>query len=157
MAEDKERRIEQDSEGHLSARGKSSSTEPSGSQDVEQNLPLPEEVLTDVPREDRQAIFRAFSSVTQFAGPVFNPIFQKVTSKHVSQIIDNIESDSVREHKARASHRKYQFLYFILGLISVVGLIVFFVVSDKENLALPIITAVTGFLGGFLAGQRFRN
>ena len=72
-------------------------------------------------------------------------------------MIDNIESSSVREYKARESHKRYQFLYFILGLISVVGLIVFFVVSDKENLALPIITAVTGFLGGFLAGQRFRN
>lgn len=119
--------------------------------------PIPSDLLESVPPEHRPAVFRAFSSVTQLAGPIFNPIFQRITSDHISRIIDNRENESVREHEADGSRRKYQFAYAILVSIIIVGLIVFFTLSDNRDLIAPLVAAVAGFLGGFAAGQRFRS
>lgn len=134
-----------------------SSPQTSGEQGLESGMPIPEDLLADVPQEHRQAITRAFSSITQVAGPVFNPIFQKVTSDHVSRIIDSMESDSVREHDAGKSKRRYQLTYSVLGLGAIVGLIVFFTLSDNPDLMIPVITAVSGFLGGLATGRYFRS
>ena len=120
-------------------------------------FPIPQEFLDDVPEEHRLSVTRAVSTITQFAAPVFNPIFQKVTSDHVSRIIDNAENESVREHDAGGSRRRYQFAYFLLGGAIAVGLIVFFTLTDNRGLLPPIVTGVTGFLGGLAVGQRFRS
>jgi hypothetical protein len=133
------------------------SSEPGDGDDTEPNLPIPEEVLAGVPAEHRQAIVRAFSSVTQLAAPVVNPVLHRITSEHVSQIIDNTENGSVREHDASRSRRRYQFAYFLLGAGVTVGLIVFFTVSDNRELIPPIVTAIAGFLGGLATGQYFRR
>lgn len=134
-----------------------SSSRSGNGEDAEPTTAIPEELLEGVPREHRQAISRAFSSVTQFAAPVFNPIFQKVTSEHVSQIIDNIEKDSVREHDADKARRWFQFAYFVLGAGATIGLIVFFIISDNGEFVPPIITGIAGFLGGLAAGPYLRN
>ena len=86
-----------------------------------------------------------------------NPVLHRITSEHVSQIIDNTENDSVREHDASKSRRRYQFAYFLLGAGVTVGLIVFFTVSDNRELIPPIVTAIAGFLGGLATGQYFRR
>ena len=118
---------------------------------------IPEEVLQAVPREHRQAVVRAITSITQFAGPALNPLFQRLTSEHVSKIIDNRENQSVREHGADGSRRNYQFAYFLVGGTVAVGLIVFFTLTDNRDLLPPIVTGITGFLGGLAVGQRFRS
>jgi hypothetical protein len=134
------------------------STDQAGTvQGTEFGIQIPEEILAGVPSEHRQAIVRAFSSVTQFAAPVLNPIFQRVTSEHVTGIIDNTENESVREHDANKSQRRYQFAYYASGASLIAGLIVFFTLSDNRDLILPIVTAVAGFLGGLATGQRFRS
>ena len=129
------------------------SDEPEG----DTSVPIPEDLLADVPQEHRKAITRAFSSVTQFAGPVFNPIFQKVTSEHVTRIIDSMENDSVRDHDTGKSRRRYQLTYSILGLGAIVGLIIFFTLTDNRDLMIPVITSVAGFLGGLATGRYFRG
>ena len=123
----------------------------------ESGLSIPEEVLEAVPQEHRQAVVRAMTSITQFAGPALNPLFQRLTSEHVSKIIDNRENQSVREHGADGSGRKYQFAYFLVGSCVTVGLIVFFTLIDNRDLLPPIVTGITGFLGGLAVGQRFRS
>ena len=133
------------------------SNQTDGPEDDETNAELPAELLAGVPKEHRQAIVRAFSSVTQFAAPVLNPIFQRITSEHVSRIIDNIENDRVREDNADKSRMRYQFGYFIIGLGVIVGLIVFFTVSNNRDMIIPIISLVAGFLGGYTAGRYFRH
>lgn len=120
-------------------------------------VPIPDEVLEHVPPEHRKAFVSAVSSVTQLAAPVVNPILQKVTSEHVSQVIDLAEGDSVREYDAGKSRRRYQFAYFLLGAGVTVGLIIFFTVSDNRDLIPPIVTAIAGFLGGLATGQYFRR
>ena len=109
-----------------------------------------------IPPEQQQAIIRAFGSVTRVTSPVFNPIFERFTSDHVSHMIDSIENRDIREHEADGSRRKYQFAYAILVSLIIVGLIVFFTLSDNRDLIAPLVAAIAGFLGGFAAGQRFR-
>ena len=109
-----------------------------------------------IPSEQQQAITRAFSSITRVTSPVFNPIFERFTSDHVSRMIDNVENRDIREHEGDSSRRKYQFAYAVLVSLMIVGLIVFFTLSDNRDLIAPLVAAVAGFLGGFAAGQRFR-
>ena len=117
--------------------------------------------------ERQRAFTTAFSSFTQLAGPVFNPVLSRITPDHISKILDNTEnesvraynaseSESIREHESESSRRKYQFAYATLVALVVVGLIVFFTLSDNRDLIAPLVAAVAGFLGGFAAGQRFR-
>ena len=155
MADDSRGRPETEAES--SPQVESPSSQEGEGQDAEPGIPIPEEFLAGVPSEQRQLIINAVRSVTQFAAPAFNPIFQRVTSEHVTSIIANVEKDNVREHDASTSQRRYQFAYFLLGTVFAVGLIVFFTVSDNRDLIAPIVTAVAGFLGGLAAGRHFRN
>ena len=117
--------------------------------------PIPSELLERVPPEHRRAVISAVSSFTQLAGPVLNPIFQRITSDHVSSIIDNRENESIREHEADKSRRKYQFWYFLIAICVVVGLILLFITTDNRDMITPLLAAIAGFLGG-LGFQRFR-
>ncbi len=155
MANDRDDGIEHTPKNPSPVEEPSSQTD--GGQDGEPSVEVPAEILAGVPKEHHQAIVRAFSSVTQFAAPVLNPIFQRITSDHVSRIIDNIENDRVREDNADKSRMRYQFWYFILGVGVIVGLIVFFTVSDNRDMIIPIIGVVAGFLGGYTTGRYFHH
>ena len=52
---------------------------------------------------------------------------------------------------------RYQFWYFLLGVSVIIGLIVFFTVSDNRDMIIPIIGVVAGFLGGYTTGRYFRH
>ena len=134
-----------------------SSTPAGTEQTMGLDVPLPEEFLADVPSEHRPAIQRLFASVRQFASPAVDPILQRITSEHVSRIIDLAENNRIREHEADKSRRRYQFAYFLGGAALTVGLIVLFTFSDNKDLIAPIVTAVAGFLGGLAAGRYWRS
>ena len=104
-----------------------SSQKPDG-EDAGLSVPLNEELLANIPSGDRPAAIRTSSSVTQLTAPVLNPIFRRVTSEHLSQVIANAEQHSIRQHDAGKSRRRYQFAYFLLGIGATIGLIVFFTV-----------------------------
>ena len=97
---------------------------------------------------------RAFSSVTGFAGPVFNPIFRRITSGHIDKILEHVEQVSVRADSTSTSERRYQLGYTILILTAFVFLVVFF--EDDPDILIPIVSVAAGFAGGFGIG-RFRR
>ncbi len=145
----------EDEQPSLPAPNPDDALEQEGSPDEEPGEPfLTEEDLEGVPPEQRQMIMRAFSSVTGFAGPVFNPILRRVTSGHIDKILEHVEQSSVRSSNSAASERRYQFAYTILGLAALVFLVVFF--SDDPDILIPIVSASAGFAGGFGIG-RFRR
>ena len=154
MVEESDRRSDVEPED-TSLEKLSSHSDDAGNSEAERSVPP--ELLESVPPEHRRAVVSAFSSFTQLAGPVFNPIFQRITPDHLSQIIDNTENENIRDHEAEGSRRKYQFAYSILIGLVIVGLIVFFTVSDNRDMIAPLVAAVAGFLGGFGVGQRFRQ
>lgn len=72
------------------------------------------ELLEGVPPEHRSRIVGAFSSITQFAAPVFNPVLQRITTDHITQLIRNDATRSEREAAEEAGRRRYHFGYFLV-------------------------------------------
>lgn len=79
-------------------------------------------------------------------------MFQRITSEHITSIIAGRESSNEREHESQASTRRYQFLYFLIGLIAAIGLIVFFSLTDDGVNLTIVIVAILSFVGGFGLG-----
>ena len=125
--------------------------------DPDSDPDTPSDVLGMVPRNRRAPFSRAFNSVTQIIAPAVNPALEKITSAHFSKMLDNAENERIRESEADKSRRKYQFAYFLIGLISIIGLSVFFTLTDNRDLIAPIITGALGFLGGLAAGRYTRR
>ena len=126
--------------------------------------PIGPQPLDEALSEQRSHLGRSVGSFTQLIAPVANPLVEKLTSDHLTKIIDNEENEGVRAdnkrirvYEERASRRRLQFIYFLVGLFVAVGMIVLFTFTDNRDMIIPIVTAVAAFLGGFAAGQRFRN
>lgn len=122
------------------------------------DTPVSSEDLDKIPPDDRSIITRTFSSIAaQFIAPVANPILEKFTSAHISTILSNSENERIRESEADNSRRKYQFAYYFTGLVALIGLLVFFTLTDNGELIVPLITGALGFFGGLAAGRYTRN
>ena len=134
------------------------SSQPPDEQDVGAGIPIPKEVLDQLPPEARRTIVSSFQSRSmQIVAPVADPLYQHITSEHVSEVIKLHENDSVRGHQTATSQRRYQFTYFAVGTAVVVGLLVFFIDSGNRDLITPLLTAVAGFAGGLGTSQIFRR
>ena len=110
---------EQDSEGERLVESPAGSDERAGNADDEveaadddESSLIPPEILEAIPPNERRTVTRAFASLTQIAAPVFNPIFRRITSDHLTSIIEYTESASVRADAATSSERRYQFGVF---------------------------------------------
>ena len=64
-------------------------------------------------------------------------------------------SGRVDSDEERASRRRYQIAYWAVGLTAAVGVTVLFALTDNLDMAVPIVTAAAGFLGGLVAGRIF--
>ena len=67
------------------------------------------------------------------------------------------ESERIRAREESASDRRYKFAYISVGLTAAVGMVVFFALTDNLDMAIPIVTAAAGFLGGLIAGRLSRG
>ena len=64
-------------------------------------------------------------------------------------------SGRVDSDEVRASRRRYRIAYWSVGLTAAVGVTVLFALTDNLDMAVPIVTAAAGFLGGLVAGRIF--
>ena len=126
--------------------------QPTG-EEAEEGLPIPPEVLDNMPPEIRSEVVRAFSSITQVAAPILNPVLQRVTSDHLTQIINNVDTQSDRDAEAEKSNRRYQFAYFFVTIVVILGLLVFFAIREQYNVLIPVVTGITGLGSGFGIGK----
>ncbi len=130
-----------------------SSTDPNEGTEVDALAELiGEETYEHVPPESRSRITRSISIFTSIGGDRFSPLFRSLTPEHISKILENSERSGEREHDSQASARRYQFLYFLIGLIAAIGLIVFFSLTDDRVTLTTVIVAILGFVGGFGLG-----
>ena len=91
--------------------------------------------------------------MTQFAGPVFNPVLRRITSEHITQVLNNSEAQSSRDAVSERSNRRYQFGYFIVGIAALLFLLVFFTIREQYHLLAAVITGAMGFGSGFGVGK----
>ena len=127
-------------------------SEPAG-QEPNEELPIPEEFLDNLPPEERNQFVQLISSITQFGGPVFNPVLRRITSDHITQLIGNDEAKSRREAESEKSGRRYQFTYFTVTIAVLLFLVVFFTLQQRTDLITATLTGIAGLGAGFGLGR----
>ncbi|CAB1065859.1 hypothetical protein D1BOALGB6SA_10658 [Olavius sp. associated proteobacterium Delta 1] len=115
---------------------------------------IPEEVFEKIPPEARGEIKRMVSTISAgYIGPTPSPIARKLTSDHVTKIIDNSEKEDQRRYQEKKEERKMSLIVFGGILVPVTGLIVFFALIDKVEILIPLISAIVAFGGGYGFGK----
>ena len=115
---------------------------------------IPAEILSKIPESQRQRI-ESFVSMAMSAGPLHNPIVQKVTSSHIEQIIKAQARDSELEYEDRKHSRKLLLGAFVFG--SILTTIVLIVLSawGKSDILNELIKSGMIGIGGFGGGYGF--
>jgi predicted ABC-type exoprotein transport system permease subunit len=113
---------------------------------------IPEEILENIPVEERGKIVSImkqsmFSSITKRS----NPIAEKITSEHITQLISKSDEQDKRDRTERKSLRNHNLIILLIGLVFI-GFLIVFLQKDKE-LLVKIILAIISFLGGFGLGK----
>lgn len=113
---------------------------------------IPEEVFEGIPVEDRSRI-KSIISQTMISGVMKrnNPISEKVTSEHITKLIENSDNQDKRDREERKSEKNYQIAFLIIALVFLAFLIVF--LKDDQELLYKIIIAIISFIGGFGIGR----
>lgn len=113
---------------------------------------IPEEILEAIPVEDRGKVISIIkqsmiSSVTRRG----NPIADKITTEHITQLIAKSDETDKRDRQERQGQRNYNLILVAIGLLFIGFLIVF--LQQDQDLLLKIIIAIISFVGGFGIGK----
>lgn len=113
---------------------------------------IPDEVLDAIPKEDRGKVASIIKQ-TMVSGVMrrSNPIADKITSEHISQIISRSDDQDKRDRSEKKGERNYNLILIILGLVFIGFLIVF--LQSNEDLLIKIVISIISFIGGFGFGQ----
>lgn len=95
--------------------------------------PVPPEILAKLPPEAREVVQSLTAAV--YSGPVPNPIAEKITSDHITQLITARNQDAEREHVDRKDTRRWATVLIGLCLVVGVGMVVFLVIAGQVDLA----------------------
>lgn len=124
--------------------------------DGEGEFPFPSEMLESLPPEQRSVFRSALSMFMGISRPPSDPIRRRITSEHITQILENQERSGQRNHSSENSDR-WLFVWFgTLILAAAVGLIVFFGIRETYEVVTAIIGGLLGFAGGFGVGRMRR-
>ena len=89
-----------------------------------------------------------------------NPLLEKFNEEHLHKVIDYREAESQRNDRQAHSVRQFAFAFFIVALAATVGVLLFLVWQDEQDLAAQILAGLalfgSGFLGGLGLGRRGR-
>jgi len=104
------------------------------------------EVLGGLPPEVKKVVEMGLS-FQRFSGNLPNPLHDKITDKHISQILSIAEKEEDNSYKDAQSSKKYSLVYYISSIVFLVFLIIY--LSDKNSsLLLNIIEKATYIFGG---------
>ena len=121
--------------------------ETSGSEDI-----IPEDILEGIPEKERGRVASIIKQ-TMISGVMkrSNPIADKITSEHITQLISKSDVLDKRDRDERRSERNYNLLLIIIGLAFTGFLVVF--LKNNEDLLIKIVIGIISFIGGFGFGQ----
>jgi len=113
---------------------------------------IPDEILEAIPEEDRGKV-AAIIRQTMISGVMrrSNPIADKITSDHITQLISKSDEQDIRDRTERKGERNYNLILIIISLVFVGFLIIF--LQSNEDLLIKIVIGIISFLGGFGFGQ----
>lgn len=113
---------------------------------------IPDEILEAIPEEERGKVASIIKQ-TMISGVMrrSNPIADKITSEHITQLITKSDEHDIRDRAERKSERNYNLLLVLIGIVFIGFLIVF--LQNNEDLLIKVIIGIISFIGGFGFGQ----
>jgi len=113
---------------------------------------IPDDILENIPGEDKGKI-AAIIKHTMISGVMRskNPLSDKITPEHISEIIKNSNEQDIRDREERKSERNYNLLLLIIALLFIAFLIIF--LKKNEQLLIKIIIGIVSFIGGYGFGK----
>ena len=118
----------------------------------EDDLPLPADVLEELPPNIRSKIVHSLR-LMMFSGTIPNPFAKKINETHIDKILDHVEKDSLRGYNNQRSIRRYDFAILVICIIVITGLAIFFSIIKESNLLINLIIGAFAFLGGLGYGK----
>lgn len=117
---------------------------------------IPDEILEAIPEEERGK-FAGIIRQTMISGVMkrSNPIAEKITSEHITQLITKSDDQDKRDRDERKGERNYNLILIIIALVFVGFLIVF--LQKNEDLLVKVIIGIISFIGGFGFGKSKKN
>ncbi len=107
--------------------------------EIDENFPF----LEDMPKEARLLLMAQMKRM----GPIPHPIFEKITSDHITKIIDSSNLDSERELTDITQRRRYSMAFAIMVAAIFVFLVVYLSGSNPE-----LLKSLIGYLIAFAGG-----
>ncbi len=117
-------------------------------EDLEQ---IPEDEFPSPPK-----LAKAMMSMMRVSASPSSPILEKLNESHINKIIESTDKDSERAFLDASSARKYGFFYFIIGVVTFVGLTVY-LVDRNVSVYQEILKTLIIFGGGFGSGIGFKG
>ena len=119
--------------------------------------PITEKLKQNLKPEQLKIVQEAVSTLQIQAGIREHPILKKVTSEHVTTLINNDEKASIRESDERKDIRKNYLIIFGSILFFIVFVCVFFTLTNNKDTLYKIIEIIVIFAGGLGTGYGVRS
>ncbi len=114
--------------------------------DSEADGVIPAEILEGLPADDRKRITTLLRSSVQI-GAMGNPLHGKVTSNHISQVLDSADKERDLTFRDRQRTRWFVLAASIL-LMVFFGFLLVYLVDRDTALFMNIFVAIASFVGG---------
>jgi hypothetical protein len=92
--------------------------------------------------------------------PMVNPLAQKMTEGHITQMLDLAAKHDEREydlqcksHSGTYSIRRYAFAAFVIVILLIGAILVLF--RDKPEILVPVLSGIIGLVAGSIGGYGF--
>jgi hypothetical protein len=85
-----------------------------------------------------------------------HPLFEKFTPEHIDKFLDYSHDDDGHNYELAKQGKLYNLIYFVVGLLFLVFLIVYLLPSNKD-LLIDLIRLLIVFGGGFGAGYGVKS
>ena len=116
----------------------------------------PPEILESLPPEQQEQVAQFIGSHTSMTvGPAVNPIAEKVTAQHITDVIGLSGRRLDREFEDRKHSRMVFVLFAAFAVAILVGFSIFLAVQGMTDLLQEVIKGLVIFGGGFGAGYGF--
>lgn len=111
------------------------------------------EVIERMPPELRETM----GVMMKISGPMPNPLMKKITTEHITKIIDSGDKESERDYQREKEERSYNLIIFIIVILTILLLTGFLVFMKEKDLLMNLIVALLGFAGGFGVGKYYNK
>lgn len=115
-------------------------------QNVDKQPTITPEMLETAPEAVRTQVTETFGFLS--AMPMQNPVIEKLTPNHISQIIEHNDTQSERYFKSEQSGRRYTLIYVLIGVATLAGFGYMTIPDNSEFFQEIVSSAITLLIGG---------